>query len=230
MLACIIAVILNISLRRSPWIVALWLPSFLLTGGYTFLLASQFLQGIGQGSNAGWFFFAGMLQTFVGLPIVISAVLLLVWRPKNETWRPRYLLPAIIPIVITPIALLYWFNTSTPLLSFIVTDEDGRPFAGVQVRDTFNSEPKLVADQTGVVCLRLPQRLLLACVFTADGYQEHHVVVEQTDSHGESFCIDHSWYERGSGKITNTTNERVFYSSKPPVTIPIAMKKIGTNT
>ena len=226
-LMCVIAVILCIALRRRPWIVALWLPSFLLTGGYTCMLASQFLQGIGQGVNAGWFVLAGMMQALVGFPIVISAILLLVWRPLKAAWRPRYLLPAIVPTVIAPVAFLFWFNMSTPLITFAVADEGGKPFAGVQLRDTFNSEPRLVADGAGIIRLRLPQRSLLACVFTADAYQEHHVVVEQTDIRGESFCVDHSWYERGSGKITNTANERVFYSSKSPVTIPIVMKKIG---
>jgi len=229
MSACVVAVILCFLLRRSPWIIALWLPSFTLTGAYLCLIASQVLRGIGgQGSDAGWFFFAAMMQLIVGFPIVISAILLLVWRPPKTAWHPRYLLPAIVPTVVAPIALLCLFNTSKPLMSFDVTDEGGRPFAGVELRDTFNSAPKLVTDQSGVVRQSLPYGRLLVCVFTANGYQEHHIVVEQTGSHGESFCVDHSWYERGSGKITNTTNERAFYSSKPPVTIPIIMKKVDT--
>ena len=228
MSACVVVVALCFLLRRSPWIVFLWLPSFVLTGGYTCLLASQFLRGIGQGSDAGWFIFAGMMQALVGFPIVICAVLLLVGHPPKAAWQPRYFLPAIVPTVVAPIALLFWFNASKPQMSFDVVDESGRAFAGVQLRDTFNSAPKLLTDQTGVVRQSLPYGRLLVCVFTADGYQEHHIVVEQTGNHGESFCVDHSWYERGSGKITNTTNERAFYSSKPPVSIPIVMKKVDT--
>jgi hypothetical protein len=169
-----------------------------------------------------------MLQAMVGYPIVISAALLLVLHPKKAAWHPRYVLPAIVPAVIAPMALLFWFNTSKPVLSFEVTDEGGRPFAGVKLRDTFNSEPKAVTDQTGVVCQSLPYRGLLGGVFTADGYQEHGIVVQQIGSHGESFCVDHSWLERGPRKITVTTNERAFYSSKPPATIPIIMKKYST--
>jgi len=229
MAACALVVILCFSLRRSPWIITLWLPSLVLTGGYTCLLVSQFLRGIaGQGSDSGWFFFAGMMQTMVAFPIVISAVLLLVCRPPKAAWHPRYLVPTIVLTVFIPIALTFWFNTSKPLLSFAVTDEGGRPFAGVELRDTFNSAPKAVTDHSGVVRQSLPYGKLLVCVFTAEGYQEHHVVVESCGNHGETFCVDHSWYER-EPKIMCITNERIFYSSQPPVSIPIIMRKHSTN-
>jgi len=226
LVACVVAVTLCFLLRRSPWIIALWMPSFVLAGGYTCLLASQFLRGIGgQGSDAGWFVFAGMIQMIVGFPIVISAILLLIWRPPMAAWHLRYLVPTIVPTVAAPIALMFWFNISKPLVSFAVADEGGRPFAGVALRDTFNSAPKVVTDDTGVVSQRLPYGKLLVCVFTAEGYQEHHVVIEISGNHGETLCVDHSWYERGS-TIMNTTNERVFYPSQPPVSIPIIMKKL----
>src|SRR5260221_10555275 len=100
-IACVVAVIICVSLRRSPWIIALWLPSFVLTGSYVCLIASQVLRGIGgQGSDAGWFFFAAMIQTLVGFPLIISAIVLLVFRPTKTAWQPRYILPAIVSAVL----------------------------------------------------------------------------------------------------------------------------------
>ena len=222
---CVIAVTLCFALRRSPWVIVLWLPSAILAGIYTGMLGLLFLKGIvGRGSDAGWYIFAGIMQTMVAFPIVISFILLLVLRPVKAAWHPRYFISAISAVVIASLALMFWFNTSKPKIHLLVTDEGGSPLAGVALRDSFDSTPKMVTDYTGVVSQSLPYGKLLACVFTADGYQEHHIVVEISGTNGGTLCVDHSWYER-EPKIFNTTNERIFYSSKPPVTIPVIMKK-----
>jgi hypothetical protein len=228
MVACILAAILCLSLRRKPWIVVIWLPSFALTGGYTGLLALQFLRGIaGQGPDSGWFIFAGMMQAMVSFPIVISAVLLLLGRPTKEAWNRHHVLPAIVPTVIAPLVLLVWFTVSKPPLSFMITDEAGKPLQGVAVRDVFDSAPRFTTDGTGKFGDRVPHTDTFVSCFTAEGYQEHHVTVYRAGAHGETYFVDHSWIDRGAYHITVTESQRVTYPSKQSTVIPIMMYRIN---
>jgi hypothetical protein len=224
-LACLIAVVLCFALRRSPWIITLWLPSFVLTGAYTCVLLLQFLRGIGgHGADAGWFVFAGMMEAVVGFPIVISAVLLLVCRPVKSAWRPRYLIPASVPVAIVPIALAFWSTNSKPIMNFTVTDESGQPLQGVAVRDMFNSPPRFTTDHTGTFHDRLPHRDIFGCCFTVQGYLEHHVTVYRGGAHAETYYVDHSWIDRGSGRINVTESKRIEYPARQSTIIPVIMR------
>ncbi len=176
-----------------------------------------------------------MFQTLYSLPIIISAVLLLLARPPGDAWRVRYVAPAVVATAVAPLGLVFWFAASKPLVSFTVTDANGKPLADVALRRSFNSPPTAVTDQMGVVRERVPHRDALSCVFTADGYQEHHVTIQRGGADGETFYVYHSWLERKartermSKTITETGKEQMHYPSQQPITIPIIMMERSTN-
>ena len=207
--------------------ILVWLPSFALAGAYTGVLAFQFLRGsTGGGSDTGWFFFAGMMEALIGFPIVITAFLLLVFRPVKIAWHPRYYGLAIVPTVVAPIVLMAWFKLSKPVLSFAVTNEAGSPLEGVAVRDVFNSPSRFTTDRTGLFHDRVPHRDIFGCCFTSDGYQEHHVTVYRAGAHGETYYVDHAWIDRSTDRITVTDSQRIAYQAKDSTDIPVVMKRM----
>jgi hypothetical protein len=115
------------------------------------------------------------------------------------------------------------------MLGFTITDESGRPLQGVAVRDIFNSPPRFTTDQTGIFRDRLPHRDIFGCCFTAQGYLEHHVTVYRGGAHGETYYVDHSWIDRGSGRITVTESMRIEYPAKQSTLIPVIMERPKSN-
>src|SRR3982750_4859803 len=81
---CAAAAITCFAFRKSPWITAVWLPSLVVTGGYSLWLAAYLFSQRGDHSpDAGFLGMAVALGATFYWPLPATAILLLVAFPRS---------------------------------------------------------------------------------------------------------------------------------------------------
>lgn len=206
-------------LRRSRWIPIVWLPSLLVTGGYTLWLVSYLQSQSGDHSpEAGYL---GMAVAFGALfywPLPVTAILLLVAYPKREAWRLPVALLSAVSAVLVPFSIYGAFYATQQPLTFVVTDGTGAPIEKVAFMRLGKPVPEAFTDSNGQLVRRMEHGIDLQGAFSVDGYIRHSIVINTA---GNNLNVVHRIPKHGTRYETVVTSE--LYPLSWSVRIPIMM-------